>query len=197
MTDRHESDIDVEQHGAMGADDARYVTSLIRTIPDFPKQGILFRDMIPVLADAHAFSVLLEALCHSLPVSADQFDVVAGLEARGFLIGAPLAAAVGKGFVAVRKAGKLPPATYGQTYSLEYGKAKLEVEKQAISHGERVLVVDDLIATGGTAHAATELIEQTGGVIAGYSFAMELTGLNGRRLLGAQPVTSLMAMPAA
>ncbi|MEK0306657.1 adenine phosphoribosyltransferase [Bifidobacterium favimelis] len=189
-------DISFSYPEVIGEQDAAYLISLIRTIPDFPKKGILFRDFIPALADPRGLSILLKAMMETLPVPADQFDAVAGLEARGFLIGPQLATSLGKGFLALRKKGKLPPQTFGQEYSLEYGSAMIEMEKDCLHDGERVLIVDDLIATGGSAQAAAKLIEQAGGQVAGFSFAMELEGLEGRHSLDRYPVTTLMTMPA-
>ncbi|MDF7641657.1 adenine phosphoribosyltransferase [Bifidobacterium sp. ESL0784] len=191
-----QSDITITELGKVGAEDAQYVASLIRTIPGFPKEGVLFRDFVPVLADARGFSIMMKALELALPVPADSFDYVAGLEARGFLIGPPLAAQLGKRFLAVRKAGKLPPETIGESYSLEYGEAKVEIEKDAVKPGDRVLIVDDLIATGGTAKAAADLINKAGGEVVGFSFVMELIGLTGRSDLGDMPISSLVTMPA-
>lgn len=190
------SDITVSGLDKIGAEDAAYLVSKIRTIPGFPKEGILFRDFMPVLADARAFGVLMDALEASLPVAAADFDMVAGLEARGFLFGPALAARLGKGFIAVRKAGKLPPETVSQSYDLEYGQASVEIETNAVHEGVRVLIVDDLIATGGTANAARNLIEKCGGTVAGFSFVMELVGINGMESLGAYPSSSLVCMPA-
>lgn len=191
-----QSDITITELGKVGEEDAKYVVSLIRTIPGFPKEGVLFRDFIPVLADPRGFSIMMKALELALPVSADSFDYVAGLEARGFLIGPPLAAQMGKGFLSVRKAGKLPPETIGESYSLEYGEATVEMEKDAIKPGDKVLIVDDLIATGGTAKAAADLIEKAGGKVVGFSFVMELIGLSGRSDLAGVPISSLVTMPA-
>ncbi|MDF7665053.1 adenine phosphoribosyltransferase [Bifidobacterium sp. ESL0745] len=191
-----QSDITITELGKVGEEDAEYVVSLIRTIPGFPKEGVLFRDFIPVLADPRGFSIMMKALELALPVSADSFDYVAGLEARGFLIGPPLAAQMGKGFLSVRKAGKLPPETIGESYSLEYGEATVEMEKDAIKPGDKVLIVDDLIATGGTAKAAADLIEKAGGKVVGFSFVMELIGLSGRSDLAGVPISSLVTMPA-
>ena len=142
------SDITVSGLNKVGAEDAAYLVSKIRTIPGFPKEGILFRDFMPVLADARAFGILMGALEAALPVDVDDFDMVAGLEARGFLFGPALAARLGKGFIAVRKAGKLPPETMSQSYDLEYGQASMEIETNVVHEGVRVLIVDDLIATG-------------------------------------------------
>ena len=170
------SDITVSGLNKVGAEDAAYLVSKIRTIPGFPKEGILFRDFMPVLADARAFGILMGAL--------------------GFLFGPALAARLGKGFIAVRKAGKLPPETMSQSYDLEYGQASMEIETNVVHEGVRVLIVDDLIATGGTANAARSLIEKCGGVVAGFSFVMELTGIDGMKSLGDYPTSSLVCMPA-
>ena len=170
------SDITVSGLNKVGAEDAAYLVSKIRTIPGFPKEGILFRDFMPVLADARAFGILMGA--------------------RGFLFGPALAARLGKGFIAVRKAGKLPPETMSQSYDLEYGQASMEIETNVVHEGVRVLIVDDLIATGGTANAARSLIEKCGGVVAGFSFVMELTGIDGMKSLGDYPTSSLVCMPA-
>lgn len=190
------SDISIEQLKVVGNEDADYLISHIRTIPGFPKEGILFRDFMPVLADARGLKILIDALERALPVSVDSFDSIAGLEARGFLFGPALAARLGKGFIAVRKAGKLPPETLSQSYELEYGQESVEVESLAIKPGQRVLVVDDLIATGGTAQAAAKLIQRCGGEVAGFSFVMELTGLHGKDLLENHPCSALVSMPA-
>lgn len=190
------SDISIEQLNVVGNEDADYLISHIRTIPGFPKEGILFRDFMPVLADARGLKILIDALERALPVSVDSFDSIAGLEARGFLFGPALAARLGKGFIAVRKAGKLPPETLSQSYELEYGQESVEVESLAIKPEQRVLVVDDLIATGGTAQAAAKLIQRCGGEVAGFSFVMELTGLHGKDLLGNLPCSALVSMPA-
>ncbi|NMM94213.1 adenine phosphoribosyltransferase [Bifidobacterium oedipodis] len=190
------NDITIRDLARVGAEDANYLVPLIGTIPDVPKKGILFRDFIPVLNDARGLRILLDALIASLPVPADEFDSIAGLEARGFLFGPALAARLGKGFIAVRKAGKLPTATIGEEYQLEYGTAKVEIEVGAVSEGERVLIVDDLIATGGSAKAAADLIVKAGGTVAGFSFVMGLDGLNGTDKLGEAPTSILVTMPA-
>lgn len=190
------SDITITDLGKVGEEDAKYLVSLIRSVPGFPKKGVMFRDFTPVLADPRGLSIMLKALERALPVPVDSFDYVAGLEARGFLIGVPLAAQLGKGFLAVRKAGKLPPETLGQQYSLEYGEATVEIEKNAVKPGDRVLVVDDLMATGGTAKASADLIAKAGGEVVGFSFVMELIGLSGRSDFGNSPISSLVTMPA-
>lgn len=191
-----QSDISIAQLAAIGEDNARYVVSHIRSIPGFPKDGIIFRDFMPVLADAKALKLMLEGLERSLPVPVDSFDIIAGLEARGFLFGPALAAHLGKGFLAIRKAGKLPPETISESYDLEYGTAAVEIETELVHPGTRVLVVDDLIATGGTAKAAADLIRQAGGEVAGFSFVMKLDGLDGLDKLGDVPSSVLVTMPA-
>jgi adenine phosphoribosyltransferase len=187
---------DISSVQSLQTDDIDYIISLFHSTPNFPKEGILFRDFMPVLADARGFSLLIKALLEALPVPPDEIDVIAGLEARGFLLGPVIAHALGKGFIAVRKVGKLPPKTLRETYDLEYGSACLEIEEHACKRGERVLIIDDLIATGGSASAAAKLIEAAGARVAGYSFVMELDGLHGRDALGHRPVSSLFSMPA-
>lgn len=180
----------------IATEDAEYLISLVRSIPGFPKDGIIFRDFMPVLADARGLGILMDALEAALPVPVDSFDAIAGLEARGFLFGPALAARLGKGFIAVRKAGKLPPPTVGESYDLEYGQATVEIEVNAVHEGSRILIVDDLIATGGTAKAAAHLIERCGGTVVGFSFVMELLGINGIASLDEYPSSRLITMPA-
>ncbi|MCH4160201.1 adenine phosphoribosyltransferase [Bifidobacterium sp.] len=187
---------DITSVKSLQTDDIDYIISLFRSTRDFPKEGILFRDFMPILADTRGFSLLITAMIDALPVSADEIDAVAGLEARGFLLGPVVAHALGKSFIAVRKAGKLPPKTLRETYALEYGSACVEIEEHACNQGERVLIIDDLIATGGSAHAAANLIEAAGANVVGYSFVMELEGLDGRDALEHRPVSSLFSMPA-
>ena len=190
------SDITITQLDRIGREQAQYLVSRIRSVPGFPKEGIIFRDFMPVLADPKALRLLMEGLEAALPVPADSFDAVAGLEARGFLFGPALAAHLGKGFLAIRKAGKLPPDTIAESYDLEYGTASVEIETDLVRPGERVLIVDDLLATGGTAKAAADLIRQAGGEVAGFGFVMELEGLGGVASLGDVPTSSLVTMPA-
>ena len=166
--------------------------SYIRGIPDFPKPGILFRDITPLLNDATALKSAVDSLleqCEPL-----QPDVIVSVEARGFLLAAPLAYRMGKPLVPVRKQGKLPYRTYGASYDLEYGTDTLEIHRDGITVGQRVLIVDDLLATGGTVSAAAELVRECGGQVAGYAFLIELADLNGReRLCGEEEVVSLIS----
>lgn len=164
----------------------------IRTIPDFPEPGIAFRDITPLLSDAGALDEAVAGMvAQARGLGA---DVVIGAEARGFLLGPALARELGCGFVMARKPGKLPYATLSAAYALEYGSESLELHDDAISKGHRVLVHDDLLATGGTALAVQELVEKSGGEVVGFSFLIELEGLGGRELLSPLPVESLMTM---
>jgi len=161
----------------------------IRDIPDFPKPGILFKDITPLLADPAAFRETIDRLADGFR---GRVDTVLGIESRGFIVGAAVAYALGTGLALVRKPGKLPAQTYSAHYELEYGKDTLEIHRDAIGHGHRVLLVDDLLATGGTASAAAELIRRCGGTIAGFSFIVELAFLNGRKRIGEHEVRSLI-----
>lgn len=190
------SDISLSSPNLLPQEDADYLCSLIRTIPDFPSEGILFRDFIPVFAQAKSMNLLIQGLVNALPVMPSEFDYIAGLEARGFLIGTALAQKLDKGFIAVRKAGKLPPPVLSQSYDLEYGKATMEIEKDLVKPGSRILIVDDLIATGGTAWAAMKLFESIDCSVAGFSFVMELDGLDGTAKLDNHPMSTMMVMPA-
>lgn len=166
----------------------------IRTIPDFPQPGIAFRDITPLLSDAEALNVAVSGMARQ--TSALGADVVIGAEARGFLLGPALARELGCGFVMARKPGKLPYATLSAAYALEYGSESLELHDDAISEGHRVLVHDDLLATGGTAQAVRELVEKSGGEVVGFSFLIELDGLGGRERLRPLAVESLMRLEA-
>jgi adenine phosphoribosyltransferase len=157
------------------------IKELIRDIPDFPSDGIIFRDITPVLQNAKAFREVIESISEC--VRPMKPDVIVGIESRGFILGAPIAVELGVGFVPVRKVGKLPAETIQAEYSLEYGTNVVEIHKDAILPGQRVVIVDDLLATGGTAKAAVELVEELGGKVAGLTFLVELTFLNGRVLL--------------
>jgi adenine phosphoribosyltransferase len=167
-----------------------HIKLLIRGVPDFPKKGILFYDITTLLKDAKAFSEVLELMASRY--RDQQIDIVLGVESRGFIFAPTLACRLGAGFVPVRKRGKLPSETVQVTYDLEYGQDTLEIHKDAIQKGQRVLVVDDLLATGGTAAAVAKLIEQLGGTVAGMAFLVELEFLNGRGKLEGYDVFSLL-----
>lgn len=164
--------------------------SSIRTIPDFPKPGIMFRDITTLLKDPKAFSHTIDLLTNRY-IGKD-IDLVAGIESRGFILGAALAHRLNKGFVPIRKQGKLPGKKVSVEYALEYGTDKIEVHEDAIQHGQRVLLVDDLIATGGTASAACQLIEKLGGSIVECCFLVDLPDLKGKEKLSKYPVFSLV-----
>ena len=162
----------------------------IRVIPDYPQPGIRFKDISTLIKDGPAFQSAIQQIAGSYRESG--IDLVVGPEARGFVIGAPAAFALGAGFIPVRKPGKLPGETVRHEYSLEYGTDILEIHRDAIMPGQRVLIVDDLLATGGTILATIALVEKLGGVVAGVSFLIELTYLNGREKLKEYQVTSLI-----
>src|SRR5262245_55155245 len=154
----------------------------IRHVPDFPKAGILFYDVTTLLRDPQGFKLAIDSL--SAPFEQQGIDLVVGIESRGFILGAAVADRIGAGFVPVRKVGKLPSTTIRATYELEYGSDSLEMHKDAIEPGQRVLIVDDLLATGGTAKAAADLVTQLGGTVHALAFLIELIALNGRSKLG-------------
>lgn len=162
----------------------------IRTVPDFPKPGILFRDITTLLQHPAAFAAAIAAL--SAEARALRPDVIVGIESRGFVFGAPVAVALGLGFVPVRKPGKLPAATVRETYALEYGDDTLEIHRDALRPGMRALIVDDLLATGGTAAAACRLVEAIGGEVAGLVFLIELGFLPGRERLAGREIHALV-----
>lgn len=162
----------------------------IRDIPDYPKAGILFRDITTLLSQPEALRYTVDVLAEQC--AALQPDYIAGIESRGFIFGMPLAYHMNLGFAPIRKAGKLPAATHSAEYALEYGSDVLEVHQDAFEAGSRVLIVDDLIATGGTAAATAQLVEKTGCVVAGFSFVIELTGLEGRKKLPDAPINALL-----
>jgi adenine phosphoribosyltransferase len=167
------------------------LASRVRDVPDFPKPGVLFKDITPLLADAKAFRECVDAL--AAPWRAHGIDAVCGIEARGFIFGAALARALDSGFVPLRKPGKLPAATLGADFQLEYGQARLEVHADALARGARVLIVDDVLATGGTLAAARQLVERLGADIAGAAVVLELAFLHGRtRWPGDVPLVSLL-----
>jgi adenine phosphoribosyltransferase len=170
-----------------GVDLAHY----IRSIPDWPKKGILFRDITPLLADPEAFAAAVEALCAGFRYAGVQY--VAAVEARGFIFGAAVAKDLGAGFVPIRKRGKLPFKTESISYDLEYGTDTLEVHSDAVREGAKVLMVDDLLATGGTMVAACKLIEKIGGEVAGIAFLVELSELAGRGRLSQYKINTLIS----
>ncbi|MEB3200763.1 MAG: adenine phosphoribosyltransferase [Synechococcaceae cyanobacterium] len=163
----------------------------VRDVPDFPRPGILFRDLTPLMRDPQGWTEAMRQL--SLVCEELQPDMIVGIEARGFLFGMGLATRLGLGFVPVRKAGKLPGEVIGVSYALEYGEDRLEIVADALQDGPKVLVVDDLLATGGTAAATAELVGRAGGRVCGFGFVIELAALQGRhRLPGGSPVASLI-----
>lgn len=166
------------------------IESLIRAIPDFPIPGILFRDITPLLGDPAGFKATIDRFVDSFRET--RVEVVVGIEARGYMIGAPVAYALGAGFVPVRKPGKLPGKTYTEEYALEYGTNALQIHADAVGHGQRVLVVDDLLATGGTIAATLRLLKKLGADVVGTAVLIELAGLNGRAALDGVEVTSFI-----
>jgi adenine phosphoribosyltransferase len=170
---------------------AGWLKEHIRDIPDFPQPGVVFKDITPLLADVDAFRFTVDALADHF--SGHTVDKVLGIEARGFIVAAPVAYRFGCGFVPVRKGGKLPWQVEKQEYVLEYGTDLLEIHKDAIAPGEKALIVDDVLATGGTAGAAIRLVEQLGGEVVGLGFVIELAFLNGRDKLGEHDAVSLIA----
>jgi len=175
---------------AQETDIVSLIRSHVRDIPDYPQPGVLFKDITPLLGEPAAFGAVVDAL-------ADEFgpvDKVVGIEARGFILAAPVAYRTGAGFVPVRKKGKLPSATFAQEYQLEYGTATLEVHQDAFIQGDRVLIVDDVLATGGTARATASLVRQCGAEVAGISVLMELSFLSGRSALTGLDVRALLTV---
>ncbi len=169
------------------------VEDYIRTIPDFPEEGIMFRDITTVLQDADGFALAIDEMQKLLADT--EFDVIVGAESRGFIFGAPLAYNLKKAFVPVRKKGKLPCETVEATYDLEYGTATIEMHKDSIKPGQKVVIVDDLIATGGTIEAAAKLIEELGGEVVKIVFLLELAGLDGRARLSKYEVETVVTYP--
>lgn len=163
------------------------------TIPDFPKPGIQFRDITSVIQDPDGLRMAVDQLTDQIRDL--DFDLVVGPESRGFIFGVPVAYLLGKGFVPVRKKGKLPRATVSQKYDLEYGQAEIEIHQDAILPGQKVVVVDDLMATGGSAEATAKMVEKLGGKVIRMVFVMELAGLQGRKKLSAYDVRSLIVYP--
>ena len=181
----------------MSVEHARLAMSrLVVDVPDYPQPGIVFKDITPLLADHDAFTAVIDALAASGRDGdgASAVDKVVGMEARGFILAAPVALALGAGFVPVRKAGRLPRATHAVSYALEYGEATLEIHRDAIEPGDRVLLVDDVLATGGTVAATRRLVEQCGGTAHAVAVLMELALLPGRRAVGDLPTTALLTV---
>jgi adenine phosphoribosyltransferase len=179
-----------------GPDAGELLRQLVVDVPDFPDPGVVFKDITPLLDDPTAFAAAVHALAdagrdaHGAVV----VDRVAGMEARGFILAAPVALALGVGFVPVRKKGKLPRATYAESYALEYGEATMEVHQDAFAAGDRVLLVDDVLATGGTVAATRRLVENAGAVAHGVAVLMDLSFLPGRETIGDLPLTTLMTV---
>jgi adenine phosphoribosyltransferase len=180
-----------EPQAAPAPDDfATLIKSLVRDVPDYPQPGVVFKDITPLLADGRAFAAVVDGLAAGYgPV-----DKVAGIEARGFILAAPVAYRIGAGFVPVRKQGKLPSATFSEEYQLEYGRATIEVHRDAFAPGERVLVVDDVLATGGTARATADLVSRAGAHVVGIAVLLELSFLNGRAKLPGLDVRALLTV---
>lgn len=168
---------------------AARIEALVRDVPDYPTPGVVFKDITPLLADADAFAATIRAMAHAIP---GPIDLVAGMEARGFIVAAPVAQELGAGFIPIRKAGKLPGPVASREYELEYGAATVEVHPFTVPAGSRVLVVDDVLATGGTALATIELLEECGAEVVGLSFLMDLTFLPGRERLAGHAVNALL-----
>lgn len=166
------------------------IKELIRNIPDYPKKGIIFKDITPLLSSAHAFESVIDLM--SMPFKDKHITKIVGIESRGFIFGAAMARKLGAGFVPARKKGKLPFDTISENYDLEYGTDTLQVHCDALVPGESVLIVDDVLATGGTAKAVKSLVERLGANLVGFAFLMELAFLNGSVKLGNTPVHSLL-----
>ncbi|MBZ5638795.1 MAG: adenine phosphoribosyltransferase [Acidobacteriia bacterium] len=163
---------------------------IIREVPDFPKPGITFYDLTTLFRNAEAFRTATDKMIERY--RGERIDAIAAIEARGFVVASAMARDLDLGLVLIRKPAKLPADVEGEEYALEYGAGRIEVHRDSIAPGQRVLVVDDLLATGGTAAAASRLLERLGGIVEGFAFMVELGALNGRRLLGAAPVFSLI-----
>ncbi|HEU5144425.1 MAG TPA: adenine phosphoribosyltransferase [Dermatophilaceae bacterium] len=170
---------------------AEIVASKLRDIPDFPQEGVVFKDYTPLIADGAAFATVVADIAERYR---GDIDVVVGIEARGFILGAAVAYELGLGMVPVRKAGKLPGETLLESYTLEYGTAEIEVHSDAFTPGQRVLVIDDVLATGGTAAATCQLVERAGAVVAGVDVILELAFLHGRDRLGDRPVRAILTV---
>ena len=171
--------------------DAGWLKGRIRDVPDFPSPGIVFRDLTPLLADVEALRFTVDTLADAF--AGRRVDKVVGVEARGFIVAAPVAYRLGAGFVPVRKPGKLPWSTESEEYALEYGLDRLEIHLDAVASGDHVLIVDDVMATGGTARATVRLVERLGGTVVGLGFLVELTFLAGREKLEGYDIVSLVS----
>ncbi|MDF3037894.1 MAG: adenine phosphoribosyltransferase [Thermomicrobiales bacterium] len=181
-------DLEPEQELEQDQDVTAALASLVRDVPDFPQTGILFRDITPLLGDGEALRLAVDVLARAYP----DIDVVVGIESRGFILGAPVAYALGVGMVPARKLGRLPRETERADYALEYGTNTIEIHTDAVAPGKRVLIVDDVLATGGTAAVTAELVERLGAAVAGIAVLIELTGQGGRERRARYPVTSLL-----
>lgn len=170
--------------------DLDYVKSKVRSVKDFPKKGIIFRDITTVLKEPEALKITVDYLCDRFKDT--KIDFVAGIESRGFIVGMPMAYKMNAGFIPIRKPNKLPAPTYSQSYELEYGTDTLEIHQDAIFKGANVLIADDLLATGGTAEAACKLIKKAGGNVVGVAFLIELTDLKGREKLDCKRIVSML-----
>ena len=179
-------------NGPSRAETGRLVDSLLRDVPDFPEPGVLFKDITPLIADGAALAQVGRAMAD--PYREAGITAVVGLEARGFIFGTAVALELGVGFVPIRKAGKLPAATIALDYALEYGSARIEIHEDAVGPGERVLVIDDVLATGGTAAAAVDLIEQVGAEVAAVEVVVEISVLDGRSRLTGHEVGALLTV---
>lgn len=178
--------------GPSRAETGRLVDSLLRDVPDFPEPGVLFKDITPLIADGAALAQVGRAMAD--PYREAGITAVVGLEARGFIFGTAVALELGVGFVPIRKAGKLPAATIALDYALEYGSARIEIHEDAVGPGQRVLVIDDVLATGGTAAAAVDLIEQVGAEVAAVEVVVEISVLDGRSRLAGHEVGALLTV---
>lgn len=185
--------IATKEHGATSVrTDLADLADLVRAIPDFPRAGIVFRDVTTLFGDPHGFRRTVEAMAD--PFAGDGYDLVAGIDARGFILGGAIALRLGTGFVPIRKRGKLPAKVFREEYALEYGADEVEIHIDAIPAGSRVLLVDDLIATGGTALAGVRLLERAGGTVPAATFAIDLPDLGGARRLRERAVAVLAVM---
>ena len=180
-------------HLALELDGMDYVKRRIRDVSDFPQPGVLFRDITPLLADPKGFHIILDAIAERFV--GEHLDAIVGIESRGFIFGGALAARLNASFVPVRKPGKLPYRVDKVSYSLEYGESELEMHRDSLEEHAQVLVVDDLLATGGTAAAAAELVDRQGASVKAFAFVIELTSLGGRDRLAPAPVVSILSYP--